>query len=46
MKTVFRFELLVEAELADKNLAEPLMKECYELLKMFSASLATAKRNC
>jgi hypothetical protein len=34
-----------ESELAKKNLVEPLMKECQELLKIFSASLATAKRN-
>ena len=44
-ETLFWFELLVEAELAKKDLAEPLMKECQELLKIFSASLATAKRN-
>jgi four helix bundle protein len=44
-ETLFWFELLVEAELAKKNLIEPLMKECQELLKIFSASLATAKRN-
>jgi four helix bundle protein len=42
-ETLFWFELL--AELAKKNLVEPLMKECQELLKIFSASLATAKRN-
>ena len=45
-ETLFWFELLVEAELAKKNLVEPLMKEYQELLKIFSASLATAKRNC
>ncbi len=44
-ETFFWFELLVEAELAKKNLVEPLMKECQELLKIFSASLATARRN-
>lgn len=44
-ETLFWFELLVEAELARKNLVEALMKECQELLKIFSASLATAKRN-
>jgi four helix bundle protein len=44
-ETLFWFELLVEAELTEKNLVEPLMKECQELLKIFSASLATAKRN-
>jgi four helix bundle protein len=42
---LFWFELLVEAELAEKNLVGPLMNECDELLKIFSASLATAKRN-
>jgi len=26
-------------------MVEPLMSECEELLKIFSASLATAKRN-
>ena len=31
-ETLFWFELLVEAELAKKDLAEPLMKECQELL--------------
>jgi four helix bundle protein len=43
-ETLFWFELLVEAGLIRKNLAEPLMTECSELLKIFSASLATAKR--
>lgn len=44
-ETFFWFELLVEAELVDMKLIEPLMKECEELLRIFSASLATAKRN-
>ena len=44
-ETLFWFELLVEAELVDMKLIEPLMKECEELLRIFSASLATAKRN-
>ena len=44
-ETLFWFELLVESELPKKNLVDPLMKECQELLKIFSASLATAKRN-
>jgi four helix bundle protein len=44
-ETLFWFELLVDAELAKKNLVEPLIKECQELLNIFSASLATAKRN-
>ena len=44
-ETLFWFELLVEAELIKVNLVRSLMKECEELLKIFSASLATAKRN-
>ena len=44
-ETLFWFELLVEAELLRRKLFEPLMNECEELLKIFSASLATAKRN-
>ena len=44
-ETIFWLELLVEAELAKKSLVKPLMNECDELLKIFSASLATAKRN-
>ena len=34
-----------EAELVKMNLVKPLMKECEELLKIFSTSLTTAKRN-
>ena len=44
-ETLFWFELLLEAKLVRTNLVEPLMKEGQELLKIFSASLATAKRN-
>lgn len=44
-ETHFWFELLVEAELIEQKLVESLMKECEELLKIFSSSLATAKRN-
>jgi four helix bundle protein len=44
-ETLFWFELLFEAELVKINLVEPLMEECEELLKIFSASLTTAKRN-
>jgi four helix bundle protein len=43
---LFWFELLVEAELTKSKLLERLIKECEELLKIFSASLATAKRDC
>ena len=42
---LFWFELLVEGELVEKKFVEPLMKECEDLLKIFSASLATAKKN-
>jgi four helix bundle protein len=44
-ESLFWFELLVEAELVKMNLIKPLMKECEEQLKIFSASLTTAKRN-
>ena len=44
-ETLFRFELLAEGDLVKTELVDPLMKECQELLKIFSASLATAKRN-
>jgi four helix bundle protein len=44
-ETLFWLELLVEAELIKPDFVEPLMNECAELLKIFSASLATAKRN-
>jgi hypothetical protein len=44
-ETLFWFELLVEAELVNTKAVEPLMKECKELLKIFSVSLTTAKRN-
>jgi hypothetical protein len=42
-ETLFWFELLVEAELITIKSAEPLISECAELLKIFAASLATAK---
>ena len=44
-ETLFWFELLTQTELEEVKLVEPLQKECEELLKIFSASLATAKRN-
>jgi four helix bundle protein len=44
-ETLFWFELLAEGDLVKTQIVEPLMKECQELLKIFSASLATAKRN-
>ena len=44
-ETLFWFEVLIESELVTTKLVESLMKECEELLRIFSASLATAKRN-
>jgi four helix bundle protein len=44
-ETLFWFELLVESDLIKTKIIEPLMSECQELLKIFSASLATAKAN-
>ena len=44
-ETLFWFELLVESNLVSGKLAQLLMPECGELLRIFSASLATAKAN-
>ena len=44
-ETLFWFELLVESELIKSVFLRPLMSECDELLRICSASLATAKRN-
>jgi four helix bundle protein len=44
-ETMFWFDLLLESHLMSPDLAEPLMVECNELLKIFSASLTTAKAN-
>jgi four helix bundle protein len=44
-ETLFWFELLIESELIKTKLVQPLTSECIELLKIFSASLATAKTN-
>ena len=44
-ETLFWFELLVESDLIKAAIVQPLMSECEELLKICSASLATAKRN-
>jgi four helix bundle protein len=44
-ETLFWIEVLVESELIAIRIVEPLMRECDELLKIFSALLATAKRN-
>jgi four helix bundle protein len=44
-ETLFWLELLVESELIKSTIVQALMSECEELLKICSASLATAKRN-
>ena len=44
-ETLFWLELIVEAKLVPGKLVESLIAECEELLKIFSASLATAKAN-
>jgi four helix bundle protein len=44
-ETLFWFELLIESNLVNAKVVESLMSECTELLKIFSASLATAKAN-
>ena len=44
-ETLFWLELIVEAKLASAKVVESLIGECEELLRIFSASLATAKSN-
>jgi four helix bundle protein len=44
-ETLFWRELAVEANLVPAKAVESLATECEELLKIFSASLATAKSN-
>ena len=44
-ETLFWLELLVEAKLVPATVVESLIRECEELLKIFAASLATAKAN-
>lgn len=44
-ETHFWFELLVDSKQVPMKTVEPVMTECDELLKIFSASLATAKAN-
>jgi len=44
-ETLFWLELLVNSELITTKKVQSLMAECEELLKIFSASLATAKQN-
>ena len=44
-ETLFWLELVVEAKLVRAETLAPLIAECRELLRIFSASLATAKAN-
>jgi four helix bundle protein len=44
-ETLFWLELLVDADIIESRLTSRLSAECHELLKIFSASLATAKAN-
>jgi len=44
-ETLFWLELLVDADIIESRLTSRLTAECHELLKIFSASLATAKAN-
>jgi four helix bundle protein len=44
-ETLFWLELIVEAKLVPAKVVESLIIECEELLRIFSASLATAKAN-
>ena len=44
-ETLFWLELLVDADIIGPRLTSGLSAECHELLKIFSASLATAKAN-
>ena len=45
VETLFWHELIVEANLVSSKVVGSLVTECEELLKIFSASLATAKAN-
>ena len=44
-ETLFWLELLVDADIIESRLTLRLTAECHELLKIFSASLVTAKAN-
>ena len=44
-ETLFWLEVLVESDLVKRALIESLMSECEELLRIFSASVGTAKFN-
>jgi four helix bundle protein len=42
---LFWLELLIDSELITNKKVEPQMAECEELLKILSASFASAKQN-
>lgn len=44
-ETLFWFELLIEANIMSAKACESILIECKELVKIFSASLTTAKTN-
>jgi four helix bundle protein len=44
-ETLFWLELLVDADIIESRLTSRPSAECHELLKIFAASLATAKAN-
>jgi four helix bundle protein len=44
-ETLFWLELLVQANLLTLEMAQPLVQEATELLRIFSKSLSTAKHN-
>jgi four helix bundle protein len=44
-ETLFWLELLIEANIVSAKIVKSLAVECEELVKIFSASLATAKAN-
>jgi four helix bundle protein len=44
-EALFWFQLLIDSQLISGRIVQPLVSEGEELLKIFSASLATAKRN-
>ena len=44
-ETLFWLEILVESQLIGNRVAQPLLSECEQLVKIFAASITTAKRN-
>jgi hypothetical protein len=44
-ETLFWLELLVDAGVVERAATKDLIAECHELLRIFAASLTTAKAN-